>query len=181
MTTDLRIRLIRPHEWQAYKAIRLRALGDSPDAFGSTLSEEWQRPDDLWLERLSLASVSGQDLPLFAVREETPVGLAWAKVDAADPTSVNLFQMWVAPECRGRGAGRLLLDRAVQWARSLGASSLCLGVTCADTPALRLYTKAGFAVTGAPEPLREGSPLRAQNMRLALGEHAAGSPQTPRT
>jgi hypothetical protein len=34
------IRTIHPTEWQAYKAIRLRALADAPDAFGSTLSLE---------------------------------------------------------------------------------------------------------------------------------------------
>jgi ribosomal protein S18 acetylase RimI-like enzyme len=162
------IRTIHPTEWQAYKAIRLRALADAPDAFGSTLSLEAQRPDALWQERLTLAAASNQDLPLFAMAGNEPIGLAWAKVDADDPGTVHLFQMWVAPEHRGRGVGRGLLEHAVRWARSRNATYLSLGVTCGDTPAFRLYASAGFVAVGAPEPLREGSPLRAVTMRLSL-------------
>jgi GNAT superfamily N-acetyltransferase len=166
------VRTIHPSEWQIYRAIRLRALSEAPEAFGSTLSAELRRPDALWRERLSLAATSGQDLPLFAVSETEPVGLAWAKVDMADPSTVNLFQMWVAPECRRQGVGSLLLDHAVQWARAQGAHQLCLGVTCGDTPAFCLYTRAGFVAIGEPEPLREGSLQQAQNMRLALSDPA---------
>lgn len=167
------VRTIHPSEWRAYKAIRLRALGDAPDAFASTLALEVERPDALWQERLSLAATSNQDLPFFAVSGAEPVALAWAKVDAVNPCNVNLFQMWVAPECRGQGIGGRLLDHASRWARSTGATWLSLGVTCGDTPALRLYSRAGFIAIGRPEPLREGSSLRAQNMRLALTESAA--------
>ena len=167
MTT---IRTIHPTEWQAYKAIRLRALADAPDAFGSTLSLEAQRPDALWQERLTLAAASNQDLPLFAMAGNEPIGLAWAKVDADDPGTVHLFQMWVAPGHRGRGVARGLLEHAVHWSRSRNAAWLSLGVTCGDTPAFRLYARAGFVAVGVPEPLREGSPLQAVNMRLSLLE-----------
>jgi GNAT superfamily N-acetyltransferase len=167
MTT---IRTICPSEWQSYKAIRLRALGDAPDAFGSTFALEAPRPDALWQERLSLAATSNQDLPLFAMAADQPIGLAWAKVDADDPGTVHLFQMWVAPEHRGRGVARGLLEHAVQWARSWNATWLSLAVTCGDTPAFRLYARAGFVAFGAPGPLREGSPLQAVNVRLSLLE-----------
>lgn len=167
------IRTIHQSEWQQYKAIRLRALDDAPDAFGSTLALEAKRPDALWQERLSLAAASGQDLPLFAVSGAEPVGLAWAKVVAANPSNINLFQMWVAPEYRGQGVGGRLLEHALRWARSMGATCLSLGVTCGDTPAFRLYSRAGFVSIGSPEPLREASSVQAQNMRLALVEGAA--------
>lgn len=134
------VRLIQASEWELYKSLRLR----------------------------DLAASSCQDLPLFATIEDEPVGLAWAKVDAAHSDNINLFQMWVAPESRGHGAARQLLERVIQWARDKGAARVSLGVTCGDSPALRLYTKVGFIASGASEPLREGSSLQAQSMHLAL-------------
>ena len=71
-------------------------------------------------------------------------GLVWAKVDGDDASVVNLFQMWVAPEARGRRVGVALLDQAVGWARARGARAVCLSVRCGNAAALRLYEKAGF-------------------------------------
>ncbi|GAB3403439.1 GNAT family N-acetyltransferase [Massilia agilis] len=162
------IRPLEPHDWPAWRDMRLRSLADSPDAFGSTLAEEQPRPADVWAARLAAAAVSGRDRPLVAEVDGAAVGLLWAKVDAADESVVNLFQVWVAPEGRGRGVGASLLREAIHWARSTGAGAVQLGVTQGDTPAQRLYARAGFRPVGAPEPLRPGSPLLSQAMRLAL-------------
>ena len=40
MTDAPTIRTFSPGEWRAYRDLRLRALTDSPDAFGRTLAEE---------------------------------------------------------------------------------------------------------------------------------------------
>ncbi|MNJ78270.1 Mycothiol acetyltransferase [compost metagenome] len=77
--------------------------------------------------------------------------------------------MWVAPEARGLGAGRALLQSALDWARRAGMRHVRLGVTAADSPAMRLYRAQGFLPAGPLEPLREGSPLMAQAMALELG------------
>lgn len=167
------IRTLAPHEWPTWRAIRLRALADSPDAFGSTLADEEARPAQAWAERLSAAAVSGQDYPLVAECDGAPAGLVWAKVDSADASVVNIFQMWVAPECRGRGVAAVLLRAAIAWAKSKKASAVHLGVTCGNSPAVQLYLREGFVNDGAPQPRRQGSPLREQAMRLALDQSAA--------
>ena len=159
--------------WRSYRDVRLAALLDAPDAFGSTWSAEQARPAAQWRDRLVAAHSSGRDLPLLAVVEQRAVGLLWAKLDAADAQTVHLFQMWVAPAMRGQGIGKSLLERAISWARSVHARSVHLGVTCAETPALHLYESVGFRAFGAPAPLRDGSPLQAQQMRLALDGDAA--------
>lgn len=159
-------RALLPDEWETYKDVRLAALADSPDAFGSTLAAEQLRLPEGWRDRLAVAQVSGADLPLAAFLGQQVVGLVWAKVDAVDSTTVHVFQMWVAPQHRGQGIGKALLDHVISWARSIHAQALQLGVACGDTPAVRLYSAAGFAVFGAREPLRDGSPLLAQSMRL---------------
>lgn len=162
------IRVLEAHDWATYRDARLRSLADSPDAFGSTLAEELERTPDAWAARLSNAAVSGQDYPIIAELAEQVAGLVWAKADATTPSMVNVFQMWVAPECRGRGVASALLRTAIAWARSRNARVVQLGVTCGDTSAMRLYIREGFEAFGVPAPLREGSPL-SQTMRLAIG------------
>lgn len=149
--------------------LRLRSLADSPDAFGSTLDLERQRPAEEWKSRLAAGTRSPTDLPLLAMCNDNPAGLAWARIEPADPSLANLFQMWVAPEFRGRGLGAQLLQSAISWARIQSAAELHLGVTVGDTPAARLYRAAGFQPHGAAQPLRADSAILAQPMCLRLG------------
>ena len=142
-------------------------MQEAPDAFGSTYDLERARPDALWASRLDAAS-SGQDAPLFALDGKQICGLVWCKLDADERGTAHLYQMWVAPESRGRGAGGVLLKAALDWAASVGARRVRLGVTVGDSPATRLYAAHGFVGVGAPEPLREGSPLMAQTLERGL-------------
>ena len=168
MQTAITYRTLLPDDWETYRELRLAALRESPDAFGSTLVAEQPRSPEQWRDRLVAAQVSGGDLPLVALVGKYAVGLVWAKVDATDAEIVNVFQMWVAPEQRNRGIGKALLGQAISWAKSNNAKALQLGAVCGDTPAIRLYSSVGFLPIGSTEPLREGSSLLSQNMRLGL-------------
>jgi ribosomal protein S18 acetylase RimI-like enzyme len=162
------IRTIAPHEWIAYREIRLRALKESPDAFGSTYEREALYTDDAWQQRLADTANRSLDFPLFAEVDGILVGLAWGRVSREVPERANLYQMWVDPEYRGRGIGRMLVDAVITWAREKDLDALELDVTISNAPAVRLYRRAGFVVFGEPEPLRPGSKLLEQAMRLAL-------------
>ncbi len=162
------VRPLGAHEWRAYRDLRLRALRDSPTAFGSMLEFEQPRSDADWGERLSAGATSEWNLPLVAVNGDELVVLAWGRIDPPKPETAYVFQMWVAPPSRGLGCGAMLLDALVTWARDVKARSVVLGVTCGDTAATRLYTRAGFEPVGDPEPLRPGSTLLSQSMRLEL-------------
>lgn len=162
------IRRLLPQEWQAYRAIRLRALEDAPEAFCATLAEAQAWDMGEWAARLERAAASGIDCPLAAEQDGALAGLLWAKVDADHPDRVNLFQVWVAPESRGRGVASALLDEALAWARARGARAVHLGVNRANAHVVRLYERAGFESIGAPRPMREGSSNMEQQMRLLL-------------
>jgi GNAT superfamily N-acetyltransferase len=162
------IRPLEGHEWPTWRDIRLHSLADSPDAFGSTLAAEQDRSPEDWSARLARAADSGHDYPLIAELSGEAVGLVWAKIDAANPTVANVFQMWVAPASRGRGIAATLLREAIRWASSRNVKIVQLGVTCGDTSAVRLYGREGFMAFGPPEPLRPGSALLSQPMRLTL-------------
>jgi ribosomal protein S18 acetylase RimI-like enzyme len=172
-TGEAGVRPLGAHEWRLYRTLRLRSLVDAPEAFCATLAEAEARTNDDWAWLLNLGVTSGRDCPLVAQLDGTPLGLAWAKVDAADASVVNLFQVWVAPEARGRGVALALLDAALGWARSRGARAMQLGVVCGNDAARRLYERAGFRASGEPEPQRPGSSQLEQRMRLDLIGHAA--------
>ena len=162
------VRRFMAAEWRMYRDLRLRALRDSPDAFGSTYEREAARPDGDWEDRLVAGVTAVGQLPIVALVAETPVGLAWGRVDERDATVAHLFQVRVSPEHRGRGVGRSITNAVIEWARGLGLLALWLGVTPSDPAALRLYRRAGFVEAGDPRPLRPGSSVSCQPMQLPL-------------
>ena len=162
------IRPLYPEEWAIYRELRLRSLADAPDAFYSTLESESARSPEDWAARLAAAAVSGKDCPLVAELDGKPAGLVWVKADGVNAELVHVFQMWVAPERRGNGVGRELLRAALDWAREREARFVALDVTLSNASALRLYERAGFKAVSAPQPMRAGSALMMQQMRLVL-------------
>jgi ribosomal protein S18 acetylase RimI-like enzyme len=163
------VRRFAPEEWRIYRDLRLRALTDSPDAFGSTLDREAARSEADWASRLGQGSISDRDLPLIAEFDDEPLGLSWARIDDLQPDVAHIYQVWIAPTRRRLGAGAALLDTMIAWARSANVRRIVLSVTCGDTPAMHLYSRAGFAPVGEPQPLRPGSTLMSQPMQLDLG------------
>ncbi|MFC5478976.1 GNAT family N-acetyltransferase [Massilia suwonensis] len=162
------VRRLAAHEWPLYRALRLRALTDAPDAFGMTLAEAQLRTETDWAWVLNLGASSNRDLPLVAEVAGNAAGMAWAKVDAHDAARVNLYQVWVAPEYRGHGVAAALLDAALAWARATGARAMRLGFVCGNEAARRLYVRAGFRDLGEPEPQRPDSSRMEQMMQLVL-------------
>jgi ribosomal protein S18 acetylase RimI-like enzyme len=164
----LLVRRLGGEEWVEYRDVRLRALADSPDAFGSTYEDALRRPDADWRGRVSSSAESRHELPLVLADGDRFMGLAWGFIAPEEPEAAHVFQMWVAPEVRGRGYGAALLAEIVRWAREAGAVRAVLRVTCGNDPAERLYERAGFRTVGEPEPLRPGAVLRSQRMSLDL-------------
>jgi GNAT superfamily N-acetyltransferase len=162
------IRQFAADEWQEYRRLRLSALADSPDAFGSTLAAEQALPDALWEERLRAGVDSADDCPLLALADDEAAGLVWGKIDPVHPSVAHTYQMWVAPTHRHLGIGGAILEALIVWARSRNAKQVVLSVTCGDSPARRLYDRVGFLPAGNPKPLRTGATLMAQEMELNL-------------
>ena len=160
---NIEVRPIAAAEWQHYQLLRLKALRESPDAFGSTFEAESMRPDADWEERLTTLD-SRWALALFGLHHGDPAGLAWVIVQPQIPEVAHLYQMWVQPSARGTGLGRLLLEHAIAWARDRGTKRMKLSVTIAESPAWHLYGAAGFNCDGHPEPLRPGAEIHVQPM-----------------
>ena len=155
-------------DWKTYRALRLESLKDSPDSFGSTLERETEFTEKDWKSRLMPSKDPVHVLPLVALSNGKPVGLASGAVHAREATTAHIYQMWVLKSHRGLGIGRSLLNRIKAWASELQLESLSLAVTISNTEAISIYQSAGFVSFGRPQPLREGSELLVQPMVLEL-------------
>ncbi len=136
------IQRLAAHEAPRLRAIRLRALAESPDAFATTCDEAAALPPDSWAAQLQsmatfAAVVDGEDVGLVrGVRDDARTDTAW------------LISMWVAPEVRGQGVGEALVDAVVEWARAGGARRVLLDVGDHNRPAIALYSRMGFEPNG---------------------------------
>lgn len=146
-----RIILITPDLVSEYKTVRLRALKDSPTAFGSTWQRESQFTEELWNTRTARLS-SGRDIGFFAVHDGNYAGLALCFTCQDDPQRGELISMWVDPSYRRLGIGRLLIDAISAWAVEHGIQVLTLMVTSVNDSANEFYRRLGFTATGNTEP-----------------------------
>ena len=166
MTT---VRALQAHEWPLYRDLRLAALRDAPDAFGSTLAREEAFPEQEWITRLAAGAASPRDYPMVAEEDSgRAIGLGWVRLEPSDSSTAMLYQVWIHPDARRRRVGMMLLDSAVQWAREAGARTLMLHVALGPESAIAFYHRAGFVERGECSPLRLGSDQLQQPMQLAL-------------
>lgn len=138
--SSVRVRRAVAGDASEYRALRLAALADTPDAFGGTLEREGAEAEEAFAARIARATAT-----LLASLDGVPVGLA---VVAPFDGDLGLFSVWVAPAGRGRGVGDALVVAAIEAARSLGAPRLLLDVGDANAPAIALYERHGFRPTG---------------------------------
>jgi ribosomal protein S18 acetylase RimI-like enzyme len=84
-----------------------------------------------------------------------------------DSTDAFVWGMWVEPESRGHGVGARLLGELLDRARArTDDRTVLLHVTEGNDGARHLYESHGFVATGEWEPLREGSGLQIELLRL---------------
>jgi ribosomal protein S18 acetylase RimI-like enzyme len=156
------IRRLQSDDAPAYRALRLRALRDHPEAFTSSYEEDEREPPESARSRLASPGTqfwgAFQDGALCGM-----VGLV-REARAKNRHKATVVAMYVAPECAGRGLGRALLEALVDQARADGIESLLLTVTEGNDPARRLYEAAGFRSFGIePRAIKVAGRLYAKN------------------
>lgn len=101
--------------------------------------------------RKSYGSLADEDLGRFpftvATEDEAVVGFA-AAGDLEWNGRVHLWHLYVAPERRGLGIGRALVERALAYARRVGARALYVETQNVNYPAVQFYRRLGFTLVG---------------------------------
>lgn len=154
------IELLGEDDWQVVRDVRLRALRDSPVAFGSTLAREESFREQHWRMRL-------RSSPWWVARRTDPpdsrvvglVSMISEPGSAADDRHV--VGLWVDPVARREDTGTALLAAVLAAARAEEARTVSLWVAEDNDAAMRLYEGLGFAPTGERQPL-PSSPARTE-------------------
>ena len=141
--TELAIRLLTPADAALYRAIRLEALRAHPEAFTSTLEREQEKPLAWFEERLTTSDVFGA----FIAGDLAGTAGFRREEGAKTEHKAVLWGMYVRPQARKSGTGRLLVD-AVAAHAAKRVEQLQLVVVSENHAALRLYAAAGFVEYG---------------------------------
>jgi ribosomal protein S18 acetylase RimI-like enzyme len=162
------IEQITLHNLATFKQVRLRALQESPWAFGSTYARERDFTDAEWKARLERWN-GVRGIGFVAISDGAACGIAGALLDEKDATRAQLVSMWTAPAHRRKGVGRLLVEEVEGWAVQRGVMVLQLMVTSRNEPAIRFYEELGFTRTGRVEPYPNDASLVEYEMAREVG------------
>ncbi len=129
---------------------RHQAAVAPPIAGVPVLSEEASAAIVLEMYREWLSGADG--FALFAEDDGHPVGYLVAFYE--DPHFMwdtgrvgHVDSFYVLPEVRGRGVGRLMMDRAYAVMRDAGATTVALEMIATNDDARRFYDREGFTTT----------------------------------
>ena len=152
------IRVLTAADASDFRALRIRALREHPEAFGRTPEEV--QPVAAIAEHFRTDAGSDADFTLGALDGETLVGMAGCHREPAlkQRHVAHVWGVYVVPEQRRTGLGRRLIREVIARARTWpGLEFLWLDVTTVNQGARALYESCGFrSVAVKPRSLKVG-------------------------
>jgi hypothetical protein len=142
------LRVLTAADASAYRALRLEALRDAPDAFSSAYEESVDLPLAAFAERI--VPTAGRFV-LGAFADDALVGIAgFTREEGAKVRhKAAVTGMYVTPRARRHGIARALLRSIVDRARAAdGLAVLRLSATAGNAAAEALYASLGFVRYG---------------------------------
>lgn len=164
----MQIRRLSAADATEYRALRIRALWEFPEAFTSSFEEDEKQPIEKWEVRLD-----GEHTLFWGAFEgEQLCGMVGLEREtrAKNRHKGTVVGMYVSQEYFGTGMGRALIDALLAHAREQGLELLVLTVTEGNTVATNFYGAAGFRSFGIePRAIKvDGRPYAKNHMYLDL-------------
>lgn len=168
------IRQLGASDAAEYQALRLRGLREVPEAFGSTYDEEVGMSLDVVAQRLQPTRSPFGSVVFGSFVDGVLVGVAgcYQERKAKAWHKAVIWGMYVAPEARGRGVARRLLECAIAEARVWpNVERVTITVVERVRAARELYRSVGFEPFGQePDALRQnGTSDVMEYLSLSLG------------
>ena len=141
----IEIRLLRPEDADSIRKLRLEALLDSPESFGSSYEEEREYSLQKFQNRLEVGSTFG------AFQDGKLIGMVTLIPETKHKTrhKAHIFAMYVTPGLRGQRIGRKLVKEAIETAKQIvGIEQILLSVVTSNDAAKHLYLSLGFEIYG---------------------------------
>ena len=152
--------------WEELRNLRLRALEESPEWLAAKIEVESARNPEDWERELETAHWR-----LIADSNNTAGMMAVSKAEPLRDADCWLFGCWIAPEFRGQGVMKVIIDELDQICRTEGWVKQGLGVWPNNERAIRAYKKYGFYAGGEPRQSRS----RPEQLYIPMFRHLPNS------
>ena len=164
----MNIRKLSQHDAKVYQVLRLKALKENPEYYGSSFEEESAQPLSFFENRLNQEHTYAYG----AFLNDQLIGTLVMAKETRQKTKhiATLYAMYVDKDYRRIGAAKALLSHAIDEAKVLGVERIRLSVTQTNIPAFHLYEAIGFVVYGIePHAIKIGhSDYHMVHMNLTL-------------
>jgi len=145
------VRILTEADAGAFWNIRLRALRDDPESFGSSYEEILERGIAGATQSLRKRDTAPDDVTFGAFDGETLVGIAGFRrgQEVKKRHKGVIWGMYVPREMRGKGIGKALLEAAIAHAKTLPQlEQINLSVVLTSREARHLFISLGFETYG---------------------------------
>ena len=145
------VRILTEADAGAFWNIRLRALRDDPESFGSSYEEILERGIAGATQSLRKRDTAPDDVTFGAFEGETLVGIAGFRrgEEVKKRHKGVIWGMYVPREMRGKGIGKALLEAAIAHAKTLPQlEQINLSVVLTSREARQLFISLGFETYG---------------------------------
>jgi RimJ/RimL family protein N-acetyltransferase len=147
----MEVRILTEADAQAFWNIRLQALRDDPESFGSSYEEILERGIAGVTQGFRKKENPLEDVTFGAFEGKTLVGIAGLRREESVKRrhKAVIWGMYVPREMRRKGIGKALLEAAISHAKTLpGLERINLSVVLTSKEARLLFVSLGFETYG---------------------------------
>lgn len=147
----MEVRILTETDAEAFWNIRLRALRDDPESFGSSYEEVLERGIAGATQGLRAKDAASDDATFGAFDGKQLVGIAGFRREPSIKMhhKASIWGMYVPRELRKEGIGKALLQAAIEYAKTLpDLEQINLAVVLTSREARHLFISLGFETYG---------------------------------